>query len=263
MSESETNPQQRAWSRGDLAKLAAHLPPIYAELLCEEADLRAGERVLDAAAGTGTVALAAARRFCDVVAVDFVPSPLEQAARLAACEDLPLVTHLADVQDLPYEDDAFDAVLSAFGAMFAPDQGRTAGELARVTRRGGRVGVTGWCMAGLIGDYARTIGKYLGSGTGHSPFAWGTEDRVRELFPDAQIRTAWRGQPFRYPSVEFAVDYFAEWYGPASAAFAALDDAGRRDLRADMIDVWHAHNRATDGTLVAIADYLETIVLIG
>ncbi|GLY70993.1 class I SAM-dependent methyltransferase [Amycolatopsis taiwanensis] len=258
-----TEGQRKAWSSGDLAKLAARLPPLYAELLCEAARLRPAERVLDVAAGTGTTSIAATRRFCDVVAVDFVGDFLAKARQLAECEDLELETREADAQDLPFVDDSFDVVLSTFGVMFASDQQRVADELLRVVRSTGRIGVTAWTPDGLIGRYARTIGKYLPPPQGvRSPFIWGTEEGIRELFGERirSVNFARRAQPFRYPSVEFAVEYFRAWYGPARAAFGRLDENDHKALHDDMVAVWENANEADDGTLVAHADYLECVI---
>jgi SAM-dependent methyltransferase len=258
-----TEAQRKAWSLGDLRKLAARNSLLYAELLCEQLDLRPAERVLDVAAGTGTTSITAARRFCDVVAADFVPEALEHAVHLARAEELELETHTADAQNLPFEDDFFDVALSTFGVMFAPDQQRTADELLRVVRPGGRIGVTAWCPDGVIGDYARTIGKHLPPPPGlRSPFEWGTEERMRELFGEraSSVSTVRRFHPFRYPSVEFAVEYFRAWYGPARSAFERLDENAREALHSDMSDVWEAANKADGGTLVALASYLETVV---
>ncbi|GAB3972502.1 class I SAM-dependent methyltransferase [Actinoallomurus acanthiterrae] len=258
-----TEAQRKAWSAGDLGKLAARMSTLYAELLCEAIRLRPTERVLDVAAGTGTTSIAAARRFCDVVAVDFVGDFLAKATRLAGTEDLELETHEADAQDLPFEDGYFDAVLSTFGIMFAPDQQRVADELIRVVRRSGRIGFTAWTPDGVIGRYARTIGKYLTPPPGvRSPFGWGTEERIRELFGGRikSVKVARRAQPFCYPSVEFAVEYFRAWYGPARAAFDRLDEGGRKALQDDMVAVWESANEAGDGSLVAHADYLECVI---
>ncbi|WP_214320267.1 class I SAM-dependent methyltransferase [Nonomuraea sediminis] len=250
---------ENPWFLGDLGKLAAHLPPVYAERLCEELDLRPGERVLDAAAGTGVVSVTAARRFCEVTAVDLVPAYLDQARELAAREGLPLAVRVADVQELPFDDGSFDAAVSTFGVMFAADPERAAGELRRVTR--GRIGLTAWTPDGVIAEYARTIAKHLqASPPPRSPFAWGTEEGLRELFDGCDIRTAGRRQPFRYPSAAQAVDAFRQWYGPAKAAFAVLPEDRREAMREDMIGVWEAHNRSDDGTLVVDADYLEAVV---
>jgi SAM-dependent methyltransferase len=259
-----TQAQQKAWSLGDLSKLAAHTPPLYAESLCEALDLHSGERVLDVAAGTGTTSIAALRRFCEVIATDFVPEGLVKAERLASAEGLKLETHTADAQELPFEDEYFDVAVSTFGAMFAPDQQRTADELLRVVRPGGRIGVLAWCPDGIIGEYAATIGKYIQPPPGlRSPFEWGTPARARELFAGQarSVESVRKAQPFRHPSVEFAVEYFRAWYGPARGAFERLDDERRKALHADMVAAWSAGNQASDGTLVAHADYLETIVV--
>jgi len=109
-------------------KIAA-LGVLHCELLCEAADLQPGERVLDVAAGSGNTSIAAARRFCQVTATDFVPELLQQAAQRARIDGLPLETQVADAQALPFEDGAFDVVLSTFGVVFAPDQQRAADEL--------------------------------------------------------------------------------------------------------------------------------------
>jgi ubiquinone/menaquinone biosynthesis C-methylase UbiE len=258
-----TEAQRKAWSIGDLGKLAARMSPLYAELLCEAVRLRPAERVLDVAAGTGTTSIAAARRFCDVVAVDYVGDFLAKATHLAGCEDLTLETHEADAQDLPFEDASFDVALSTFGAMFAPDQQRVADELVRVVRPTGRIGLTAWTPDGVIGRYARTIGKYLPPPQGvRPPFEWGVEERISELFAGRikSLKVARRAQPFQYPSAEFAVEYFRAWYGPARAAFDRLDEDDREALHDDMVAVWESANEAGDDTLVAHADYLECVI---
>jgi ubiquinone/menaquinone biosynthesis C-methylase UbiE len=134
--------QQAAWASGDYAAVGARFP-IIAELLCESVDLRAGERVLDVACGNGNAALAAARRFCQVVGVDYVPALLDNARRRAEAEGLQATFQEGDAEDLPFPDDAFDVVLSACGAMFAPDQEQTASELLRVCRPGASAWSTG------------------------------------------------------------------------------------------------------------------------
>ncbi|MGW4771053.1 class I SAM-dependent methyltransferase [Nocardia sp. NPDC004278] len=259
-----TQRQQKAWSLGDLGKLAAHTPPLYAESLCESLDLHPEERVLDVAAGTGTTSIAAARRFCQVIATDFVLDSLVQGRRLAAAEGLSLEVRAADAQSLPFEDGEFDAAMSTFGVMFAPDQQKAATELERVVRPGGRIGITAWCPDGVVGKYAATIGTYIASPGGlRSPFEWGTPERIRELFAErsTSIQTVRKTQPFRYPTVQYAVEFFREWYGPTQGAFAQLDEQQRAALHDDMSAVWSASNQATNGTLVAHADYLETIVV--
>jgi SAM-dependent methyltransferase len=176
-----TTRQQRVWSAGDFSRIGA-LNLLHAEHLCESLDLLPGERVLDVAAGHGNTSLSAARRFCEVTATDFVPELLEIAERRAALEHLPLTVRVADAQDLPFPDESFDVVISTFGAMFAPDQERTARELLRVCRAGGRIGMNNWHPESFIGDVFRTIASHVAPPPGlRSPLEWGDEQRVREL----------------------------------------------------------------------------------
>ncbi len=117
---------------------------IISELLCEAVDLRPGERVLDVAAGSGNTALAAARRFCVVTGIDYVPTLLERGRERATAERLEVDFQDGDAEDIPFPDASFEVVLSTVGVMFAPDQRKAAGELIRVCRPGGRIGLASW-----------------------------------------------------------------------------------------------------------------------
>jgi len=132
--------QQVAWSSGDYALIGTTLQ-IVGEQLCEALDLRSGSKVLDVAAGNGNVSLAAARRFCDVTSTDYVPALLERGRARAAAEGLRIDFREADAEALPFADGSFDAVVSTFGVMFAPDQERAAAEMLRVCKRGGKIGL--------------------------------------------------------------------------------------------------------------------------
>lgn len=141
--------QQRAWASGDYAMFGATLL-IMSELLCEAVDLRPDQRVLDVATGSGNTALAAARRFCEVVGVDYVPALLERGRERAAAERLEITFQEGDAENIPFPDASFDVVLSTVGVMFAPDQEKAAGELLRVCRHGGKAGLATrrwWCRA--------------------------------------------------------------------------------------------------------------------
>jgi ubiquinone/menaquinone biosynthesis C-methylase UbiE len=257
-----TDRQRKVWSLGDFGRFAVVLVPLHSELLCEAAGLRPGELVVDVAAGNGHTALAAARRFCKVVATDFVPELLEQASRRAACEDLELETRVADAQALPFETGRFDVALSTFGVMFAPDQQKAADELVRVVRPGGRIALNSWCPDSLIGDVFRATSRHVPPPTGLRPvFEWGTEERLRELFGGAigSLHTERTRLPFRFYSAAHAVDYFRAWYGPTQNAFNALDEAGQKSLREDLVAVWENHDVAKDGSLVAFSDYLQVV----
>src|SRR6187549_1612098 len=132
--------QQGAWSSGDYAVIGTTLQ-IVGEELCEALDLRSGQRVLDVAAGNGNAALAAARRWCNVTASDYVPALLDRAAERAVAERLPIELDIADAEALPYADGSFDVVTSTFGAMFTPDHQKPAQEMLRVCRSGGKIGL--------------------------------------------------------------------------------------------------------------------------
>ena len=163
--------QQTAWSSGDYAVIGTTLQ-IVGEQLCETVDVRAGSKVLDIAAGNGNASLAAARRGCDVVATDYVPSLLERARERAAAERLDIEFREADAEALPFGDGEFDVVLSTFGVMFTPDQDRAAAEMIRVCRRAAKSDWptdAGW----IYWQRLKTIGKYVAPPASQPPSAWG------------------------------------------------------------------------------------------
>lgn len=255
--------QQQMWSEGDFARIGV-AAIIVGEQLCEAVDVHPGERVLDVASGSGNTALAAARRFGEVTASDFVPHLLETAARRAEVEKLPLTIEVADAQNLPFPDASFDVVLSTFGAMFAPDQERTAAELARVCRPGGRIGMANWVPDGWTGDLFRATAARVPPPPGLRPATdWGREERLRELFGGdiSELTVARRHVVPRYHSPEQAIEYFRTWFGPTKVAFESLDEEGQAALAADMLGVFVKWNRARDGTLVIDAEYAEVVAV--
>src|SRR5215204_3303102 len=171
--------QQATWASGDYHMIGTQIL-LSSELLIEALDVHAGERVLDVATGSGNAALAAARRGCSVVGLDYGPVLLERARMRAAAEGVTADFIEADAEALPFGDGSFDVVTSVFGAMFAPDQERTAHELARVTRPGGRIGLVAHAPEGFIGQVFKTNGRHLAPPAGlRSPLLWGTEERLR------------------------------------------------------------------------------------
>jgi SAM-dependent methyltransferase len=230
--------------------------------LVRSAQVRAGERVLDVAAGAGNTSLAAARRFAEVLATDYVPDLLGHAQTRAAAEGLPLKTEVADAQALPYDDHAFDVVVSTFGAMFAPDQQRTADELLRVTRPGGRIAMANWTPSGMVGEMFALGARYLPPPEGvRPPSRWGTEDGVRELFGDAvgELTLRERTADFVYPSLDFMLEYFRTWFGPTAMTFAALDAERQASFAAELVEVWGRHNTVDDGSVLSPGRYLEVV----
>ena len=255
--------QQATWSAGDYARVG-NVILLTAELLCEAVDLRGGQRVLDVAAGSGNAALAAARRFADVTATDYVPALLEEARKRAAAEGLTLAFQEADAERLPFPDASFDAVLSTFGAMFAPDHEQVARELLRVCRPGGKIGMTNWTPEGYLGDFFRTMGRHVPPPAGlRSPMLWGSEDHLRRLFGDgvSDLAVTRRLFAWRQRSPRAWIDFFRAYYGPTLKAFASLDGARQDQLVADLEALIQRHNVAGDGTMVVHAEYLEVVAV--
>jgi ubiquinone/menaquinone biosynthesis C-methylase UbiE len=254
--------QQGAWSSGDYAVVGTTLQ-IVGEELCEALDVRSGQKVLDVAAGNGNVSLAAARRWCDVVATDYVPSLLDRARERAAAERLSIEFREADAEGLPFPDASFDVVVSTFGVMFTPDQDRAAAELVRVCKRGGKIGLANWTPDGFIGQVFKTIGKHVPPPPGaRSPALWGTRARLAELFePHASsVQSAQRHFVFRYRSAEHWLEIFRTYYGPLHKTFAALASPAQSALEHDLISLIGQFNRSGDGSMVVPSEYLEVVI---
>jgi len=254
--------QQGAWSSGDYAVVGTTLQ-IVGENLCEALDLRAGQQVLDIAAGNGNAALAAARRWCEVTASDYVPHLLERARTRAEADGLTMQFREADAENLPFDAGSFDAVVSTFGVMFTPAQERAAGEMLRVCRRGGRIGLANWTPSGFIGQLFKTIGKYLPPAAGvKSPALWGTREHISALFERhaTEIRIAEREFVFRYRSPRHWLEVFRTYYGPLLKAFAALEPSAQEALANDITDLIARFNRSRDATMVVPSAYLEVVI---
>jgi SAM-dependent methyltransferase len=257
--------QQATWSSGDFSVVAARIV-LQAELLCEAVDLQANWRVLDVATGSGNAAIAAARRGCTVVGADYVPALLESGRIRARAEHLEVEFVEGDAENLPFPDASFDAVLSIYGAMFAPDHQKTAAELARVCRAGGVIGLASWTPNGFIGEMFRLFSKYMPPAPGLTPpIRWGDESHLTTIFGDAlgsmtsQVRTA----VFRFASARDNVDFFRKYYGPTLKMFESLPVSGRKALERDMIDLncRFDRNGGKGGPIAIAADYLETVIV--
>jgi SAM-dependent methyltransferase len=256
--------QQATWASGDYHMIGTQIL-LAAEQLIEALDVHSTDRVLDVATGSGNAALAAARRGCEVVGIDYVASLLERARERAIAESVQAQFEDGDVEAIPFEDDSFDVVTSVFGAMFAPDQEAAASELARVTRPGGKIGLVTHTPEGYIGTLFKVIGKHVPPPAGlRSPIQWGTEERLRELFGDAiaELRLGKRHMTFRYRSPQTWVDYWRRYYGPTLKAFDAVGEEGRAALEADLLENIARFNRADDGTMVVPSEYLEAMIVV-
>jgi SAM-dependent methyltransferase len=252
--------QQATWASGDYAVVGTTLQ-IVGEQLAEAVDLLAGERVLDVAAGNGNATLAAARRFADVTSTDYVGALLDKGAARAQAEGLRNIQfQVADVEDLPYADASFDHVLSTFGVMFAPHHAKSAQEMLRVVRRGGRIGLANWTPDSFIGRLFKTIGKHVAPPAGvQSPALWGSEAHLRTLFGDAvELRCEKKHFNFRFRSPTHWVQVFREFYGPTHKAFGALQAEGQQALERDILALIGEFNRAAP-SMVVPSEYLEVV----
>jgi ubiquinone/menaquinone biosynthesis C-methylase UbiE len=255
--------QQKTWTSGDYARIGNTLV-IMGELLCEAVDVHAGDKVLDVATGSGNTAISAARRFCDVTGIDYVPELIEQARKRAEVEGMSITFDVGDAEDLPYPDASFDVVLSTLGVMFTPNQEKVAEELLRICRSGGKIGLANWTPDGFIGNMFRTLGKHVPPPPGiKPPPLWGTEERLRELLGEdiTSLEVTRRSYMFRYPSAGHFVEYFRSYYGPTLKAFESLEPEGQRSLAEDLEELLAQWNTSGDATVVVPSDYLEVVAV--
>lgn len=254
--------QNAAWSSGDYGKIGVTLQ-VVGEELAEALDLPTDAKVLDIAAGNGNATLALARRWCNVTSTDYVDTLLKQGQVRAEAEGLNVDFQRADAEDLPFEDGAFDAVVSTFGIMFTPNQERSASEMQRVCRDGGTIGMANWTAEGFIGQLFNTLGGHVAPPAGvKSPALWGNEEWIQRQF--GQQAAAISYTPcrfvFRYPSPEFFVDFFRTFYGPVHKAFLALEAEAQKELESDILELIAAFNTATDGSMRVPSEYAEIVV---
>jgi len=256
--------QREIWTSGDYARIG-NLAVIMGELHCEAVDVRAGDRVLDVATGSGNTAISAARRFCEVTGLDLAPRSIEHARKRAEAEGMNINFEVGDAENLPYPDTSFDVVLSTVGVMFAPDQEKAASELLRVCRSGGKIGLANWTPDGFFGETFKTVGKHVPPPPGiKPPTLWGTEERLRELFGEEEVSSleaTRRSHVIRSPSAKDLVEHNRAYNGPALKAFKALDATGQETLARDLEELFEHWNISGDGTLVVPADYLEVVAV--
>lgn len=255
--------QKAAWGAGDY-EIIGRMALVCSEELVEAVDVRAGQRVLDVACGGGSTALAAARRYCEVTAIDYVPALLEHGRRRAEVERLEVDFREGDAEAIPFADGSFDVVLSTFGSMFTPDHERGAGELLRVCRPGGKIGMTNWCPDGPVGDLFRAVQQRgLLPPNVQPPTLWGTEDHVRALFGEAVSGLQMGRKVFchRYRSPEHYADTFLTYFGPAMKAAERMEPEQRAEFREELLESLRRHNISGDDTLVLPSPYLEVVAV--
>ena len=221
--------------------------------------------MLDVATGSGNAAIAAARRGCEAVGVDYVPALLERGRIRAGAEHLDVQFVEGDAENLRFPDASFDAVLSIYGVMFAPDHHRAAAELARVCRPGGLIALASWTPDGFIGETFRIFSSYLPPAPGlQPPVRWGDEGYLDALFGQvaASVTSYRRTAVFCFGCAEETVDFFRTYYGPTLRAFESLDPPRREALRNDLLVLARRYDRnGGTGPIAITADYLETVIV--
>lgn len=251
-----------AWAAGEYEQIARGIRAV-ADHVVRCARIRADERVLDVACGTGNTAVMARARAAHVTGLDLTPELLAVAAQRETEEGLAGITwKVGDAEAMPFADGAFDVVVSSCGLMFAPDQQRVADELARVTRRGGRIAIQAWKRESGLGRMFKITGKYVQPLPGvPSPFEWGDELKVQQLFG-----TSFRDYRFEhYDCPEFAdtpeqlADLFIERYGPTHRAYRALAPDKAQAFRADLIELYRSYVTPADGKVRWGREYLITL----
>jgi SAM-dependent methyltransferase len=252
------------WIAGDFGEIAKSYAA-GAEEFVQSLKLEPGMRVLDVACGTGNLALPAARLGAVVTGVDIAPNLLEQARATAKREGLTVQFDEGDAENLPYADASFDAVITMFGAMFAPRPELTAAELKRVCRPGGFIAMANWTPTGFIGQMFKVVASHVPPPPNMpSPLLWGVEDVVRERLGEgvSSLETSRHSVHFTFPSSPVgAVDVFRRYYGPSQQAFTALDENGQNALQHEMEQHWTTHNRAADGTTDVPSEYLKVVAI--
>lgn len=262
MAMEEFKEQQRAtWASGDYAALSKLIRHV-GERVVSSAGVEEGMTVLDVACGTGNAALPAARAGARVTALDLVPELLEAGREEADAAGVEIEWVEGDAEELPFEDDGFDRVLSTFGHMFAPRHRRTADEMARVCPEGGAIGICCWTPEGTVGDVFAASAPFMPPPPDFAepPILWGTEDHVREMFPGASgFEFERHSATVEWESTRGFAEYFFERFGPLVAARQML---GNRfdELGEKVIEVFEARNEAGDGSLVMPQEYLQSVI---
>jgi SAM-dependent methyltransferase len=253
------------WALGDYHAFATATVWQLGPLLVHACRIRAGQRVLDIAAGTGNVAIRAAEAGAQVVASDITPEHFDAGRREASARNVELEWIEADAEALPFPDDDFDVVTSAFGAIFAPDHHAVAREMLRVCRPGGTIGMLNFRPVGLAGEFFELLGRYAPAPPPHAlpPLLWGVEEHVRELLGGgATSLVMTRGEYVeRSPSAEDYAALFTQLFGPVIAVRGLL--AGEPDRLAAFDRELHDYvRRGNSGEAGGPAEYRYGYLLI-
>lgn len=256
------------WTAGDFGKIAKAYEPGAANFIAR-LNFQPSEHVLDVACGTGNLAIPAARTGAQVTGIDIAPNLLEQAHAWAQDEGLTVHFEEGDAEHMPYPDGHFDAVVTMFGAMFAPRPDKAASELVRVCRPGGRIVMANWTPDGFVGQMFKIVAKHVPpapapNGPPPSPLQWGNEAIVAERLGDqvTTLHCTVHTITFLFPfSPAATVEYFRTYYGPTVRAFGTLGMEAQDHLRHELEQLWAQHNQAQDGTTQVDSTYLEVVAV--
>lgn len=253
---------RRMWADGDYPRMVDDILLPLGPRLVEAAGIRAGDRVLDVAAGTGNASIPAAQRGARVTATDLTPELLEAGSRRPEVAKLDIEWSVADAEHLPFEDGSFDVVMSAIGVMFAPRHQTAADELVRVCRPGGTVALLNWTPEGMTGDLFRTMLPFSPAPPpgAQPPALWGTEDHVAELFGDRVAFHTVRREDLEVTAFRRAREYgeyYKQCFGPAIAARAHAATTGREaELDAALDEFCDRWDRGTSQQALFVKEYL-------
>ena len=250
------------WMAGDFGVIARMIEKGGYEFV-DRLDIKPEMKVLDVACGTGNTAIPEAKKGADVTGVDIASNLIEQARARAEAERVKAKFDVGDAEDMHYPNTAFDAVVTMFGAMFAPRPDVTASEMKRVCKSGGFIAMANWTPEAFTGEMFKIGAKHVPPPPAMSPpLEWGMEAKVQERFADgiSDLQMNRRKVLFKFDgSPADAVECFRQYFGPTQKAFDSLDENGQAALRKDLEDLWTRHNRAADGTTEVESEYLEVI----
>ena len=250
------------WMAGDFGLIAKYSESGAADFV-RRLGLTPGMRVLDVACGTGNLSIPAAKSGATVTGLDIAPNLLDQARSRTQSEGLTAQFDEGDAEKLPYADSSFDAVISMFGAMFAPRPELVAAELLRVCRSGGTIAMANWTATGFVGQMFNIVSEHVPPPNIPSPIEWGDEETVRErLGSGADLCFTRRLISLHYPlDPRELVEFFRVYFGPTNRAFEALADSPEKQahLRIDLEKLWSDYNKHSDGTTCVESEYLEVI----
>ena len=266
IADTELKSRHRAmWSSGDYALMVQTFLVPIGERLVDAADIQPGTRVLDVASGTGNAALPAARKGAEVTASDLTPALLEAGRAQAKAESLELEWIEADAENLPFEDESYDVVMSAIGVMFAPRHQEAADELVRVTRPGGKTALLSWTPEGMLGALFRLMKPFAPPPPpgAQPPPLWGSEEHLRGLLGErVTLETVQRGvlEITAFPQARGYGEHFKSYYGPTIAARANAEREGRAQEFDDALDAFcDEWNRGGDGAARFEKEYLIAV----